>query len=253
MKLFIIPGHGAGDPGACGHGYEEAERVRALAKRIKELGGDDVLLADFGRNYYEDGGIYGIPVTDDMQVVELHMDSGPVGAHGSHVIIQAGIGGADKYDNALAASLARIFPGRAMIVVERDDLANPARAADVGVPYRLVENGFISDAGDISTFNRKIDDIAHAYLETFGIVNNQKPSVGALYKVLANPEVNVRTKASSINGAVVGTLKRGSKVRLTNVKKNKAGNTWGKIAAGRYKGKWVAVVFRKERLLKKVK
>lgn len=38
-KLFIICGHGAGDPGCCAGGYTEAERVRALGQRIKELGG----------------------------------------------------------------------------------------------------------------------------------------------------------------------------------------------------------------------
>lgn len=41
-KLFVIAGHGAGDPGACGNGYSEAERVRALAQRIKTLGGNNV-------------------------------------------------------------------------------------------------------------------------------------------------------------------------------------------------------------------
>ena len=45
-KLFVIAGHGAGDPGACGNGYQEAERVRALAKRIKEFGGNSVMLGD---------------------------------------------------------------------------------------------------------------------------------------------------------------------------------------------------------------
>lgn len=41
MKLYIIAGHGAGDPGACANGYQEAERVRALAKRIKALNKGD--------------------------------------------------------------------------------------------------------------------------------------------------------------------------------------------------------------------
>ena len=48
-KLFIIAGHGAGDPGAVGNGYNEAERVRALANRIKVLGGNNVMLGDTNR------------------------------------------------------------------------------------------------------------------------------------------------------------------------------------------------------------
>lgn len=37
--LFIIAGHGAGDCGAVGYGYTEAERVRALASRLWFSGG----------------------------------------------------------------------------------------------------------------------------------------------------------------------------------------------------------------------
>ena len=52
MHLFIIAGHGAGDPGATGNGYTEAERVRALAARIGALGGSNVTIADTSRNWY---------------------------------------------------------------------------------------------------------------------------------------------------------------------------------------------------------
>lgn len=259
MKLFVIPGHGAGDPGACGHGYDEAERVRTLAKRIKALGGSSVTLADFNRNYYEDNGISRLNLPADTQIVELHMDSGPSSARGGHVIIQAGIGGADKYDRALAKGIAKIFPGRAATLVERDDLANPARAAAMGYGYRLVENGFISNASDVKTFADKLDDIARAYLAAFGIkaaASADAPakapaSAGTAYKVVASPSLNVRSKASTITGKVVGSVKRGKTVYLTNVKKNKAGNTWGKVTSGTFKGKYVAVVFHGETLCKK--
>ena len=43
--LYVIAGHGAGDCGAVGNGYTEAERVRVLASRIKALGGNNVTLA----------------------------------------------------------------------------------------------------------------------------------------------------------------------------------------------------------------
>ena len=257
MKLFVIPGHGAGDPGACGHGYDEAERVRALAKRIKHFGGDSVILADFSRNYYEDNGISYLDLASDTQIVELHMDSGPSSARGGHVIIQAGIGGADKYDKALAKAVAKIFPGRAATLVERDDLANPARAANRGYGYRLVENGFISNSNDVKIFNAHIDELAKAYLTAFGIkaaatssATNAKPT-GTAYKVVAVPSLNVRNRASTITGKVVGSIKRGKTVYLTNVRKNKAGNTWGKISSGTFKGKYISVKFHGETLAKK--
>ena len=250
MKLFVIPGHGAGDPGACGNGYSEAERVRKLATKIKEHGGSYVTLADFDRDYYADNGISRLTLSKDTQIVELHMDSGPSGAKGGHVIIQAGIGGADQYDKNLARAVSKIFPGRANTIVERDDLANPARAAAKGYGYRLVENGFISNAGDVETFNEKIDELAKAYLSAFGITGTKRPDA-VDYKIMALPSVNVRTRPSSITGKIVGELKKRTVVELVKIRKNRAGNTWGKIASGKFKGKWIAIEFKGETLAKK--
>lgn len=168
-KLYIICGHGAGDPGASGNGCNEAERVRALGKRIKELGGNNVTLLDVGRNWYADSGINSLSIPKDSALVELHMDSSDSSsARGGHVIIKQGFS-ADSYDTALAALMARLFPGRANTIVGRSDLANVNRAANRGINYRLVENGFITNKGDIDTFNGRLDELARGYLTAFGI------------------------------------------------------------------------------------
>lgn len=171
-KLFLIAGHGAGDPGACGNGYQEAERVRALAKRIKELAPDQVILGDFGRNYYADGGINSLNVDKDTMVVELHMDSAGATAKGAHVIIKDGYS-PDWFDKALADKLTAYLPGRSNSIVGRSNLANVNRAANRGINYRLVENGFISNAGDVAKFN-DLDKMARIYLEAAGISTNEK-------------------------------------------------------------------------------
>lgn len=170
-KLYVICGHGAGDPGACGNGYQEAERVRALGARIKALGGDNVTLGDVNRNYYADNGISKLNISKDYQIIELHMDSASASARGAHVIIYGGFS-ADEYDEALAKFLSGMFPGRANTIVGRNDLANPARAAAKGYGYRLVECGFISNATDVSIFNANIDNIAKGILNCFGITAN---------------------------------------------------------------------------------
>lgn len=170
-KLYVICGHGAGDPGACGNGYQEAERVRALGARIKALGGDNVTLGDVNRNYYADNGISKLNISKDYQIIELHMDSATASARGAHVIIYGGYS-ADAYDKALAKFLSGMFPGRANTIVGRNDLANPARAAAKGYGYRLVECGFISNATDVSIFNANIDNIAKGILNCFGIATS---------------------------------------------------------------------------------
>ncbi len=167
-KIFIIAGHGAGDSGAVGHGYTEAERVRALTSRIAVLGGSNVTVGDMSRNWYKDGGISRLNVSKDYQILELHMDSASPSARGGHIIIKSGFT-PDKYDNALASMIGNIFPGRSNLIVGRNDLANVNRAATKGYGYRLMECGFISNATDIQTFNNRMDDIARGILNAFGI------------------------------------------------------------------------------------
>ena len=188
MHLFIIAGHGAGDPGATGNGYTEAERVRALAARIGALGGSNVTIADTSRNWYADNGISKLSIPKDYQIIELHMDSASASARGGHVIIN-GKYKADQYDNALAKMISGIFPGRSQIVVGRTDLANPKRAAAKGYPYRLMECGFITSATDVKIFNSRMDDIARGILRAFGLsavgtsTSTKTETAGKLYRV----------------------------------------------------------------------
>lgn len=186
MHLFIIAGHGAGDPGATGNGYTEAERVRVLAARIGALGGSNVTIADTSRNWYADNGISKLSIPKDYQIIELHMDSALASARGGHVIIN-GKYKADKYDNALAKMISGIFPGRSQIVVGRTDLANPKRAAAKGYPYRLMECGFITNASDVKTFNSRMDDIAKGILQAFGLsavgTSTKTETAGKIYRV----------------------------------------------------------------------
>ena len=166
--VFLICGHGAGDSGAVGNGYQEQERVRTLGARIKALGGDYVTLADTSKNWYKTAGINTLKIPKDWQILELHMDSGAASARGGHVIIKQGYT-ADKYDNALAKMLKEILPGRSNMIVGRSDLANVNRAAEKGYGYRLVEFGFISNKNDVKIFNSRMDDIAEGVLEAFNI------------------------------------------------------------------------------------
>lgn len=167
--IFIIAGHGDGDPGASGNGYKEYERVRALAKKIKAYGGDNVTVGDTSRDWYKDNLISSLNISKDWQIVELHMDGASASsARGGHVIINSGYD-PDKYDKALAEFISGILPGRASTIAKRSDLANPKRAAAKGYPYRLLECGFITNAQDVKIFNGQMDDIAKGILSVFGI------------------------------------------------------------------------------------
>ena len=256
-KLFVICGHGAGDPGADGGGYTEAERVRALGARIKALGGDAVELGDTSRNWYRDGGINRLNTS--APVVELHMDaSGVPGAHGAHVIIKSGFA-ADEYDRALADRLSAMMPGRAEKIVHHSELANVNRAARRGINYRLVENGFIDSDVDLAYFNSHVDDIARVYLEVFGISASNAPApstqapakettegFGGTYRCTVDT-LNVRD-APGLSGSVVARYHKGQTVVLDDWYKSSDGYVWGRytgstsgkeryVAVGRATGK----------------
>ena len=167
--LFLIAGHGAGDSGAVGYGFTEAERVRALASRIVVYGGSNVTLGDTSRNWYADRGIISLNISKEWQILELHMDSGSASAKGGHVIIKQGYN-PDQYDTALANFIGSFFPGRANTIVGRANLANVNRSAVKGYSYRLLENGFISNKDDLTKFNNQINELARGILNAFGIV-----------------------------------------------------------------------------------
>jgi len=167
-KLYLIAGHGAGDSGAVGNGYTEAERVRTLCAKMKELGGNDVEYLDSNRNWYADKGITTLNIPSGSCLLECHMDSGGSSARGGHVIICEGLN-PDSYDKALESMIKIILPGRAQTIVKRGNLANPNRAKARGINYRLVEFGFISNKNDLDVFNTKLTEIATKTLACFGI------------------------------------------------------------------------------------
>ena len=211
--LFLICGHGAGDSGAVGNGYQEQERVRALGKKIKELGGDYVTLGDISKNWYKTAGINTLTIPKDWQILELHMDSGASSARGGHVIIKQGMS-ADKYDKALAKMLEEMLPGRSKMIVGRNDLANVNRSASKGYGYRLVEFGFISNANDVKIFNTKMDEIAKRVLKSFDIPVKETKKIEQVAGTAKNNNQlwyrahcqNVGTLAPVHDGQVAGTV-----------------------------------------------
>ena len=201
--IYVIAGHGAGDPGAIGNGYKEAERVRVLAQRMADLGGEYVHLHPLTDNAYASGAISRLNIPKDWEIVEPHMDSAASSAKGAHVIIKTGLS-PDAHDRALERLVAGMFPGRSVTLAQRSNLANVNRAAARGYSYRLVENGFISNAGDVATFNANIDALARGYLAAFDIIPNGAPAT----KV---PEAEKRVEKAEAKATGNALVKEGQK------------------------------------------
>lgn len=171
-KVLVIPGHGAGDSGACGGGKTEAAMVRQLASRMKAWGGGKVRRGGYKRNYYADGGINRLKLSSSKwMIVELHMDSAGATAKGAHAIQYE----ATPAGKAVAKAVAKLLPGRSSAHVVRSDLANPKRAAARGYEYVLVENGFVTNSHDRKWVEANMDELAKAILRACGVEPREKP------------------------------------------------------------------------------
>lgn len=175
MTLYLISGHGAGDPGAGGNGFNEADVVRQISSRLKALGGSQVVELDKSIDWYKAG-----RVNRDLKnqvgndpVLEIHLDSGGSDARGGHVIIKEG-SKADTYDVNLANFLKSFFPGRASVIVARSNLANVNRAAANDINYRLMECCFITNSADMQKLISQMDEFCRGVLSAFGIGSNQE-------------------------------------------------------------------------------
>jgi N-acetylmuramoyl-L-alanine amidase len=203
-KLLIICGHGDGDSGAVGYGYSEASLVRKLGKKIKELGGDDVILGTTSINWYKSGKMNTVKLAKGTQILELHMDSSTSkSAKGGHVIIN-GKYSADKYDKALAKMISKKFEGRANSLVKRTDLYNMNVAGKRGFSYRLMECGFISNINDVEKFVDDMDDIAEGILQCFNIPVKKSNTY------VAQMNMNMRSVPNFTTSRVVEVVRKGA-------------------------------------------
>ena len=152
--------------------------------------------------------------------------------------------------------------------MKRTDLANPKRAANRGINYRLAEVGFISNAEDRAIFDSRTTEIADAILEAAGIgilATNPQPSqpaqkpaaqpaapsastsaektrtgFGGKYRCQVN-SLNVRD-APSLSGTVVASYSKGQTVVLDDWYKIADGWVWGRYTgASSGKKRYVAV------------
>mgnify|MGYP002518217820 CR=1 FL=1 len=186
--LFILYGHGEGDPGATGNGYQELERVKVLTGKVVKL------LEDKGvsvlTNYGKDHNNYKKSMTEKTKYscgCTIHLNSiGDNKIRGSEIIIPC----KEKdftIETEILSQLSKLgFSNRG--VKSRDyntesfmnrRHSTPLNYTDwykeireswaKGQSHSIIEVCFISSKEDIALFNKEIDKIAkiiaNAYLK----------------------------------------------------------------------------------------
>lgn len=180
MKILLIAGHGAGDPGAVGNGYNEADLAREFVTLLK-LQLDkyaDVTMFDLSKNPYEYFKTISFNFKEYDYVLEVHFNSyKEVAANGVEILVHP----AEKsvgVENAIINYITDLgFKNRG--VKTRTDLRNMnVCKGQQGVSYALLEVCFISNKHDMQMYVENKSDIVKAAAR--GIIEGFKLSQSVL-------------------------------------------------------------------------
>lgn len=176
MKILLIAGHGAGDPGAVskigGTLYKESELTRiAAAGVLKALTAAGISAAQYdeGRNAYYDYQSGNLKKNANFgsydYVLEIHFNAGANNPAGNGKttgveIYYPSAGEKSGYEEKLLDAISRIGFTRRKAAAGKFAVINTAARA--GVKANLLEICFIDDADDIRLWNRETQKICEA-------------------------------------------------------------------------------------------
>ena len=175
MKILLISGHGAGDTGAVGCGYREADLTREATKILEgKLEAYDCSVTRYPtmRDAYQDnklGRMQKSFISYDL-VIEVHFNSFNKEAHGTEVLYRP------ARMRALAAEVSSAIAGEGFYnrgAKQRTDLLNMNTCYRSGVPYILIETCFIDNKADMKRYKEKLytvwGEVAEAVAGYYGI------------------------------------------------------------------------------------
>ena len=194
MKILLIAGHGAGDPGACGCGYKEAdltrEVVNQLLPKLKKYA--EVDLFDTEKNMYaylKSGHSFDFSKYD--YVFEVHFNAGVKDTAGNgrttgtEILVHTSESGTTVEEAILKKVCAFGFASRG--VKKRSDLLvmNTCKKK-YAVSHALIETCFIDDSDDMKLYQSKksevIEAIADGIIAGFGLAKSEEDKSMAKFK-----------------------------------------------------------------------
>ena len=160
MKILLIAGHGAGDSGACGNGYQEANLTREVATLLadKLKGMCDVQVADTSRNWFEYLKSHSFNFMDYDYVLEIHFNSG--GGTGTEIFVttsEQGVGVESAIVRHISEEVGYYNRG-----VKRTNYSVISKVKAQDVSAALLEVAFIDNERDMAIYTNSKDKIVTA-------------------------------------------------------------------------------------------
>lgn len=182
MEILLIAGHGAGDVGAVGNGYKEADLTREVVALIKPKLDKyaEVTIADTSKNWFESRNSLNAKGYD--YVLEVHFnafkaDSGDGKTKGTEIYVttsEKGVG----VEMAIVGNIAKL--GLTNRGVKRKDYSVISTVKSQGVSAALLEVCFIDDKDDMNIYlskkNEIIDAIVEGIVAGFGLTSKTEPA-----------------------------------------------------------------------------
>ena len=193
MKILLIAGHGAGDCGAVGCGYKEADLTREVVKLVEPMLSSyaTVEVADTSVNWFNNRAK--LPLSGVDYVLEIHFNAcvndtkGNGVTTGTEVYVTTSEKGTTVEENILKGIASLGLKNRG---VKRKNYSVINHCKGKGISSALLEVCFIDDADDMKIYSAKKDAIAEAIIkgivEGFGLRIKPVDELAEACKVLAS-------------------------------------------------------------------
>ena len=213
MKILLISGHGAGDPGAVSQFGKEADETIYMVVEIKKTlsAYAQVDLYPTGRNAYKDAkaGKLAVNFGNYNYVLEVHFNSGAADlkGNGRTTGTEIYVTTAEKtvgVETKIVQSIAALgFKNRG---VKRTNFTVIYRAKAAGVSSALLEVCFIDDKDDMSAYAAKKTQIAAAVANAIATQFGLKKGSREVGSSPATQEIRAGSVVTIKSGAVYGGL-----------------------------------------------
>ncbi|WP_418506830.1 N-acetylmuramoyl-L-alanine amidase [Clostridium fessum] len=213
MKILLISGHGAGDPGAVSQFGKEADETIYMVEEIKKTlsAYAQVDLYPTGRNAYKDAkaGKLAVNFGNYNYVLEVHFNSGAADlkGNGRTTGTEIYVTTAEKtvgVETKIVQSIAALgFKNRG---VKRTNFTVIYRAKAAGVSSALLEVCFIDDKDDMSAYAAKKTQIAAAVANAIATQFGLKKGSREVGSSPATQEIRAGSVVTIKSGAVYGGL-----------------------------------------------
>lgn len=266
MKILLISGHGAGDCGAVGNGFKEADLTREvvnnLAEKLRPFCQVDIY--NQSRNAYADvnSGALQVNFANYNYVFEVHFNAFDKKAKGTEIFVTREEP-ATKVEEKIMKQLSKYFDVRG---VKRKNFNVIAKARRSGVSSALIEVCFIDNANDMNVYTNNRDGICGAIAdgikEGFGLSKTEQkkenvpqgtPQTTKSIVDLANEVIAGKHGSGEARKKALGSLYNEVQAKVNEIlggKKAPAKKSVDTIAREVIAGKWGNGQDRKNRLTK---